>query len=297
MMSRNLQLPQTILALSLLVPWCAADDAAAQGSRSDSVRRATTGGRVATRPMRASGARTRSDSLGVRSAVPSPRSAPAADDAVIISPMTPVQESAALLMRLPPGKRIVHIAGFAGDIAAYGDARAAGTSGAVQFSADSDSGLQRGIERVRDRVLHRMKALRVAGGRIDAFTVEHPAALPAGPFGEMMLAEAVDSAVLEVFPRAEAPLRGDAELAADDAPDEEAEAVAAGEDAPGGPPTGRADAPPQHGARAVASANAGGAHAEVPHWESAMQERGIAWERIMEDARQGAHASSGRAMR
>lgn len=293
MMSRNPQLP-VFLALSLMVPWCAAEDAVAQATRHDSVRRATTGGRVATRPMRASGARTRSEALGVRNASAPPRSAQAAGDAVIISPMTPAHETAAVLMRLPPGKRIVHIAGFAGDIAAYGDARAAGASGAVQFSADSDSGLQRGIERVRDRVLHRMKALRAAGGRIDAFTVEHPAALPPGPFGDMVLAEAVDSAVLEVFPRAEVPQRGGPEGDAADADEggdvEGVESVAddsdpassASGDALGAAPGGRKvpGLPEQR--------------AEVPHWETAIQERGIQWERIVDDTRNGVHASARR---
>ena len=293
MMSRNPQLP-VFLALSLMVPWCAAEDAVAQATRHDSVRRATTGGRVATRPMRASGARTRSEALGVRNASAPPRSAQAAGDAVIISPMTPAHETAAVLMRLPPGKRIVHIAGFAGDIAAYGDARAAGASGAVQFSADSDSGLQRGIERVRDRVLHRMKALRAAGGRIDAFTVEHPAALPPGPFGDMVLAEAVDSAVLEVFPRAEVPQRGGPEGDAADADEggdvEGVESVAddsdpassASGDALGAAPGGRKvpGLPEQR--------------AEVPHWETAIQERGIQWERIVDDTRHGVHASTRR---
>lgn len=293
MMSRNPQLP-VFLALSLMVPWCAAEDAVAQATRHDSVRRATTGGRVATRPMRASGARTRSEALGVRNASAPPRSAQAAGDAVIISPMTPAHETAAVLMRLPPGKRILHIAGFAGDIAAYGDARAAGASGAVQFSADSDSGLQRGIERVRDRVLHRMKALRAAGGRIDAFTVEHPAALPPGPFGDMVLAEAVDSAVLEVFPRAEVPQRGGPEGDAADADEggdvEGVESVAddsdpassASGDALGAAPGGRKvpGLPEQR--------------AEVPHWETAIQERGIQWERIVDDTRNGVHASARR---
>ncbi len=208
--------------------------------------------------------------------------------------MTPAHETAAVLMRLPPGKRILHIAGFAGDIAAYGDARAAGASGAVQFSADSDSGLQRGIERVRDRVLHRMKALRAAGGRIDAFTVEHPAALPPGPFGDMVLAEAVDSAVLEVFPRAEVPQRGGPEGDAADADEggdaEGVESVAddsdpassASGDALGAAPGGRKvpGLPEQR--------------AEVPHWETAIQERGIQWERIVDDTRNGVHASARR---
>jgi len=292
MMSRNPQLP-AFLALSLLVPWCATKDAVAQATRHDSVRRATTGGRVATRPMRASGARTRSEALGVRNASTPPRSAQAADDAVIISPMTPAQETAAVLMRLPPGKRVVHIAGFAGDIAAYGDARAAGASGAVQFSADSNSGLQRGIERVRDRVLHRMKALRAAGGRIDAFTVEHPAALPPGPFGDMVLAEAVDSAVLEVFPRAEVPQRG--EPAADDATttddgvDEGVEVEVVAADAEPAPAGVQAAA---SGSKTAASTSP--QRAEVPHWETAMQERGIQWERIVDDTRNGVHASARR---
>lgn len=292
-MSRNPPL-SAFLALSLLVPWCATEDSMAQATRHDSVRRATTGGRVATRPMRASGARTRSEALGVRNSAAPPRSVQAADDAVVISPMTPAQETAAILMRLPPGKRIVHIAGFAGDIAAYGDARAAGASGSVQFSADSDSGLQRGIARVRDRVLHRMKALRAAGGRIDAFTVEYPAALPPGPFGDMVLAEAVDSAVLEVFPRAEVPQRGEPE---DDAPD-------AGEvvDVEGVEPVAEETDPASSAAGDARGAAPGGRkvpgspeqRAEVPHWETAMQERGIQWERIVDDTRNGVHASTRR---
>ncbi len=295
MMSRNPQLP-VFLALSLLVPWCAAEDAVAQATRHDSVRRATTGGRVPTRPMRASGARTRSDTLGVRNTSAQPRSAQAADDAVIISPMTPAQETAAVLMRLPPGKRTVHIAGFAGDIAAYGDARAAGASGTVQFSADSDSGLQRGISRVRDRVLHRMRALRAAGGRIDAFTVEHPAALPPGPFGDMVLAEAVDSAVLEVFPRAEVPQRGEPEgdaSEADEGIDGGPEDVSADEEPASAAAAGPAGAEgTATGGRKVAGAPE--QRAEVPHWETAMQERGIQWERIVDDTRNGVHASARR---
>lgn len=284
MMSRNPPI-SSILALSLLVPWCATGDATAQSVRNDSVRRATTGGRVPTRPMRAAGARTRAEGLGVRNAAAPPRADAAADGAVVIAPMTPVQESAAILMRLPPGKRIVHIAGFAGDITAYGDARAAG---AVQFSAESDSGLQRGIAQVRDRVLHRMRALRAAGARIDTFSVEHPAALPPGPFGAMVLAEAVDSAVLEVFPRAEAPLRADpgddaGELVTEgdgDVPEVPSDGVAAAEASPRAQPPTPAQAPVQR--------------AEVPHWETAMQERGIQWERIMDDTQAGVRASARR---
>jgi hypothetical protein len=240
--------------------------------------------------MRASGARTRSESLGVRNASPAARAAPAAGDAIIIRPMTPVQESAALLMRLPPGKRIVHIAGFAGDIAAYGDSRAAGASGALPFGADSDSGLQRGIERVRDRVVHRMKALKSAGGRVDAFTVEHPVSLPPGPFSEMVLAEAVDAAVLEVFPRAEAPQRSDgtSDVSMEGIDDEDLAAAEEGDDAAASE-TGavRADS----GNRSAAAANVP-QQVEVAHWETSMQERGIEWNRIMDDTRQGvpAHA-------
>jgi hypothetical protein len=32
----------------------------------------------------------------------------------------------------------------------------------------------------------------------------------------------------------------------------------------------------------------------VPHWETAMQERGIQWERIVDDTRNGVHASARR---
>jgi len=290
MMSRNPQL-STLLALSLVMPWCIPDDAPAQATRQDTVRRATTGGRIASRPMRASGARTRSESLGVRNASPAARSAPAADDAVIIRPMTPVQESAALLMRLPPGKRVVHIAGFAGDIAAYGDSRAAGASGAAPVNADSDSGLQRGIERVRDRVLHRMKALRSAGGRIDAFTVEHPVSLPPGPFSDMVLAEAVDAAVLEMFPRAQAPQRGDGTEPSEST--EDADMLAAEDadaDASSGEPSAARVA---EGTRSAAAAIATGP-AAVPHWELAMQERGIQWERVMDETQNGIRASARR---
>lgn len=289
MMSRNPPI-STLLALSLMVPWCIADGAPAQASHHDTVRRATTGGRIATRPMRAAGARTRSESLGVRNASPTSRAAPAADDAVIIRPMTPVQESAALLMRLPPGKRVVHVAGFAGDIAAYGDSRAAGASGALPFGADSDSGLQRGIERVRDRVVHRMKALKSAGGRVDAFTVEHPVSLPPGPFSDNVLAEAVDAAVLEVFPRAEAPQRGDGGSAvyAEGTDDEELVASDGGDD----PEASEASAARADIGTRRASAADAPQQAEAAHWEVAMQERGIEWERVMEDTRQGVPAGA-----
>lgn len=212
-----------------------------------------------------------------------------------IRPMTPVQESAAILMRLPPGKRRVHIAGFAGDITAYGDARAAAASGSVQLSADS--GLERGIERVRDRVLHRMRALRAAGARIDGFTVEHPTALPRGPFGDMMIAEAVDSAVLEVFPNAQPPLRGaagDGETVADDvvsSAEDQDDLDAATED------EAQAATAADAAARAPASGGAMQQRAEVPHMETAMEERGIQWDRIMDDTRLGAPSPAARRSR
>jgi len=218
--------------------------------------------------------------------------------------MTPIQESAAILMRLPPGKRRVHIAGFAGDITAYGDARAAAASGSMQLSADS--GLERGIERVRDRVLHRMRALRAAGARIDGFTVEHPTALPQGPFGDMVIADAVDSAVLEVFPRAEAPRRGEPEGAHPDEAcagleaDAGMEADAADDDGSGVVAT---DPEPASGgsadARTATTADKTGSGpsqpcAGVPHWETTMQEQGIQWERIMSDTQSGLLASARR---
>ena len=290
MMSRT-QFSSTILAVSLLLPWNIAADAHGEPAPSATARGA--GDRVVTRPMRAAGARTRSQGLGVRDASPQPHSAPAADGAVIIRPMTPVQESAAILMRLPPGRRIAHIAGFAGDIAAYGDARAAGAPGVAQVIADPESGLARGIERVRDRVTHRMKALRAAGGRIDAFTVEHPASLPPGPFGHMVLAEAVDAAVLEVFPRAEPPQRGEAIVDGEGAGTEDAGAHSEGE---GGDAAvaqlASADSRPASRPSSVPSAST--PVTEVPHWETAMQERGIDWGRIMDDTRQGAPARAHR---
>ena len=219
-----------------------------------------------------------------------------------IRPMTPVQESAAILMRLPPGKRMVHIAGFAGDITAYGDARAAAASGALQLSADS--GLERGIERVRDRVLHRMRALRAAGARIDGFTVEHPTALPRGPFGDMMIAEAVDSAVLEVFPNAQPPVRataGDCETVADDvagALEDQDDVDAATEDEVQVATAADAAASRRDtAARAPASGGATQQRAEVPHMETAMEERGIQWDRIMDDTRLGAPSSAARRSR
>ena len=314
--------------MALAAPWNLAHDAHAAPAAGPAARSAASGDRIAGPPRRAAGARTRSEGLGIRDASPQPRKAPYAEGAVIVRPMTPVQESAAILMRLPPGKRIVHIAGFAGDITAYGDARAAASPGAAQPTGESDSGLQRGVERVRDRVLHRMRALRAStvkassrtpdarsdrvlhrmrarrasGVRLDAFTVEHPASLPPGPFSDMVLAEAVDSAVLEVFPRAEAPNRsdgadsdgsGDAEDVAH-AGDGEGSGAAADEarGAPGAETAKTGTAKPAAGGPAAASARA-----EVPHWESAMQERGIQWDRIMDDARHGAQLNSARRSR
>lgn len=299
MMSRT-PISSTILALSLVLPWNIADDAHGEPSRGTAARGMSSGDRIATRPMRANGARTRSEGLGVRDPSPKTRSAPAAEGAVTIRPMTPVQESAALLMRLPPGKRVVHIAGFAGDITAYGDARAAGAPGAGQFTADVESGLQRGIERVHDRVAHRMKALRAAGGRVDAFTVEHPASLPDGPFGHMVLAEAVDSAVLEVFPRAVAPQRADGsgEGGEGEATAADSEVVAdAGDGGGEGSASASEAAAPGTGTAAASNPTSSQARTQVPHWETAMQERGIAWDRIMDDAQQGAQLASSRRSR
>lgn len=299
MMSRT-PISSTILAMALAAPWNLAHDAHAAPAAGPAARSAASGDRIAGPPRRAAGARTRSEGLGIRDASPQPRKAPSAEGAVIVRPMTPVQESAAILMRLPPGKRIVHIAGFAGDITAYGDARAAASPGAAQPTGESDSGLQRGVERVRDRVLHRMRALRASGVRLDAFTVEHPASLPPGPFSDMVLAEAVDSAVLEVFPRAEAPNRSDG---ADSDGSGDAEDVAhvgegsgaAADEAQGAP--GAESAKTGTGKPAAGGPAAASARAEVPHWESAMQERGIQWDRIMDDARHGAQLNSARRSR
>lgn len=300
MMSRT-PISSTILALSLLVPWNIASHAHAEPSRGTAARSTQGRERIATTPMRAAGARTRSESLAIRGASPRERHLEVEGE-VVVRPMTPTQESAAILMRLPPGKRIVHIAGFAGDITAYGDARAAAASGSLQLSADS--GLERGIERVRDRVLHRMRALRAAGARIDGFTVEHPTALPQGPFGDMMIAEAVDSAVLEVFPNAQPPLRaaaGDGETVADDvvgaAEDQDAADAATEDEAQVATTADAAASRPDAAGRSRERGGAAQQRAEVPHMETAMEERGIQWDRIMDDTRLGAPSPAARRSR
>lgn len=304
MMSRT-QLSSTILAMSLVLPWNIADAAPAEPAPGATVRGAAQHDRVAGQPSRAAGARTRSEGLGVRDASTQPRAARPGEGLLVVRPMTPVQETAAILMRTPPGRRAVHIAGFAGDITAYGDARAAGAAVPVQVSADADidSGIQRGIERVRDRVLHRMRALRAAGVRIDSFTVEHPASLPQGPFADMVLAEAVDSAVLEVFPQAKGPQRIDEDGGSQDVADagegdDDPEAIAdagAGEGTDAPPPA----SPPTRGSGAAAAARSAASpqRAEVPHWEAAMEERGIQWDRIMADTQQGVMLTSARRSR
>lgn len=298
MMSRNPQLP-AFLALSLLLPWCATGDALA-ATAPDTVRRTAAGGRVVTKPMRASGARTRAEGLGVRDASPHAHAPRAAEGAVTVQPMSPVHESAALLMRLPPGRRVVHIAGFAGDITAYGDARSVGSTGGAQPGGGSGSGLQRGIEQVRDRVLHRMKALRAAGARIDLFSVEHPASLPLGPFGDMVLAEAIDSAVLEVFPRAQPPQRADDGLADGSiSPDDPDEGALASDSDSAIPAADVARVASDAPSRAATGSSPMGAQprAEVVHWETSMRERGIQWDRIMDDTREGTYALSARRAR
>lgn len=299
MMSRT-PISSTILALSLLAPWNFASHAHAEPSPGAAARSTHGGERIATRAMRATGARTRSEGVGIADASSRPRQ-PVAEAEVAIRPMTPIQESAAILMRLPPGKRMVHIAGFAGDITAYGDARAAAASGSLQLSADS--GLERGIERVRDRVLHRMRALRAAGARIDGFTVEHPTALPQGPFGDMVIADAVDSAVLEVFPNAQAPLRsaaGDGDIVTDDvagAADEQDAVDAVAQDEPEVAAAAVAEGAPPDAARAPKGTAAASQRAQVPHMETAMEERGIQWDRIMDDTRVGAPSPAARRSR
>lgn len=249
--------------------------------------------------MRASGARTRSEALGVRDASAQPHRTPVTEGAVVVRPMTSVEETAAILMRVPPGKRVVHLAGFAGDITAYGDSRAAGSAATVHVSNEIDSGIERGIERVRDRVLHRMRALRSSGARIDAFTVEYPASLPPGPFGESVLAEAVDSAVLEVFPRAQAPDRGgdvrEADPAAEDASGDAANVDAEIAEVPSPAVASSQNARP--GASAPAASRAPAPPAEVPHMETAFEERGIQWDRIIDDTREGAQFASSRRSR
>jgi hypothetical protein len=279
MMSRP-AIRNSLLALSLAMPVGIHSDAMALAAKPQSASSKARTTRVAASPMRASGARTRTESLGIaaltahRTAVP--------EDALVIQPMTPVQETAAILMRTPPGKRVVHISGFAGDITAYGDAKSISARGVAAAGSSAASGLERGIERVFERVRARMQALRAAGARIDAFSVEHPPSLPPGPFGETVLAEAVDSAVMEVFPRAESRSHGAVEaleLADADGdpeapvPNDVAVTVVASQGAPSSAP--QPTAPPVH-------------------WETAMHERGLSWDRIIDDTRRGVHATATR---
>jgi hypothetical protein len=279
MMSRP-AIRNSLLALSLVMPMGIDSDALALAATAQSAPPKIRATRVAASPMRASGARTRTESLGI--AAPAAHRAAVPDDALLVQPMTSVQETAAILMRTPPGKRIVHIAGFAGDITAYGDAKSVATRGAAHTGASAGSGLELGIDRVFERVRARMQALRAAGARIDAFFVEHPSSLPAGPFGETVLAEAVDSAVMEVFPRAESRSRSSVEaleLAEADGDPEADVANDAAVDVAG----------PQ-------GATPGATHPAAPpvHWETAVHERGLSWERIMDDTRRGVHATATR---
>jgi hypothetical protein len=112
----------------------------------------------------------------------------------------------------------------------------------------------------------------------------------------MVLAEAVDAAVLEMFPRAQAPQRGDAMV--EDEGTETGEAVAESRDDAGAASAPQlASADPRQASRPSAVHTRSTEVTEIPHWETTMQERGIEWDRIMEDTLQGAHLASARQSR
>lgn len=146
-----------------------------------------------------------------------------------MTPATPATEVANALATKAPGERVVHLSGFAGDITSY-DAPKAGAgataapiiasisspaaatpsaspSTGLSVGAAASAALPTGTATVHERVKDSMTELRDAGAKVDAFTVETPATLPAGRVADAVLATAVDAAVKEVYPDAKAPVR------------------------------------------------------------------------------------------
>ncbi|MBU3729655.1 MAG: hypothetical protein FGM37_10485, partial [Phycisphaerales bacterium] len=187
----------------------------------------TTPARISAGKSTAPGARTRQDSASVSTPAPAP--APRSV-AVVMTPATPPTEVAAVLATKAPGDRVVHLAGFAGDVAAYDSVKPtspdAGSAkpALAQPSVMTDTApavkapeaapvLPIGTATVSARVKESMAGLRDVGAKVDAFTVEVPTVLAAGPAADAVLAKAVDAAVREIYPDAKSPERsvGDAE--------------------------------------------------------------------------------------
>ena len=255
--------------------------------------------RTSTTKTPAAGARTRSESAAV--AAPAPAPAPKSE-AVVMTPATPATEVAAVLATKAPGERVVHLSGFAGDVTSYDTVKAkpaepaaapvasietksAPAEAPVTAPAPATEPLPVGTATVHARVKESMIELRDTGAKVDAFTVESPSTLPAGPAGEAVLAKAVDSAVKEVFPDAKAPERtnssgGEGGIASEGQGSGSSGSATAPASAPQDPMVTEINTLTKRTRDDAHAALSAIGQRRLPGWHGTLQYRGVDWDRI-----------------